>query len=33
MRPILELPESEARSLHGIHFDLDDTVLDRGKLA
>lgn len=33
MRPIELLPESDARSLDAVVFDLDDTVLDHGALT
>lgn len=33
MRPIRELSASEAAKLRGVAFDLDDTLLDHGKLA
>ncbi len=33
MRPIAELPASEAAKLRGVAFDLDDTLLDHGRLA
>lgn len=33
MRPISELPAAEAQGLDGLLFDLDDTLLDHGKLG
>jgi HAD superfamily hydrolase (TIGR01484 family) len=33
MRPIAELSEGEAAKLRGVAFDLDDTLLDHGRLA
>lgn len=33
MRPIAQLPPSEAAKLRGVAFDLDDTLLDHGRLA
>ncbi len=33
MRPIEQLSESEARGLAGLLFDLDDTLLDHGRLT
>src|SRR5262245_60462589 len=33
MKPLASLPQAEARSLHGVLFDLDDTLLDHGKLG
>ena len=33
MRPLAELPQREARALRGVLFDLDDTLLDAGKLT
>jgi HAD superfamily hydrolase (TIGR01484 family) len=33
MRPLSQLPASEARSLRGVLFDLDDTLLDDGLLT
>jgi len=33
MKPISQLPASEAQRLRGIAFDLDDTLLDHGHLA
>lgn len=32
MRPVCELTRSEAQRLHGLLFDMDDTLLDRGEL-
>ena len=33
MQPLALLPQSEARALRGVLFDLDDTLLDHGKLT
>ncbi len=33
MQPIVRLPLNEKRALRGLLFDLDDTVLDHGKLS
>lgn len=33
MKPILELDTKTARGLHGVLFDLDDTLLDHGALT
>lgn len=33
MKPITTLPAAEARELRGLLFDLDDTVLDEGRLG
>lgn len=33
MRPVAALPGDVARSLRGVLFDIDDTVLDHGRLA
>src|SRR6478736_1444803 len=33
MRALSSLPSSEARALRAFAFDLDDTLLDRGKLS
>ena len=33
MRPVAELPAEEGRRLTGLFFDLDDTVLDHGRLG
>jgi hypothetical protein len=33
MKPISRLPEEEARALHGVLFDLDDTLLTHGLLT
>ena len=33
MRPIADLPDDEARGLHVLAFDLDDTLLDAGRLG
>ena len=33
MRPLAQLPREEAARLHGLVFDLDDTVLDHGALG
>jgi len=33
MRPLSSLPQIEARTLRGVLFDLDDTLLDHGKLT
>ncbi len=33
MKPIAELPAEEARGLSGLLFDLDDTLLDHGRLG
>lgn len=33
MRPLSRLPSKEAQTLHGLLFDLDDTLLDEGQLT
>lgn len=33
MKPVSALPAADARSLHGVLFDLDDTLLDHGRLT
>jgi len=33
MQPLTRLPQAEARALKGVLFDLDDTLLDHGKLT
>ena len=33
MRPLSQLDAEEARNLHGLLFDLDDTLLDHGRLT
>jgi HAD superfamily hydrolase (TIGR01484 family) len=33
MRPLSQLDGEEARNLHGLLFDLDDTLLDHGRLT
>jgi HAD superfamily hydrolase (TIGR01484 family) len=33
MKPITEMPADEAKNLHGLLFDLDDTLLSHGRLS